>query len=123
VAVLVAAMAAAGVAAAGTHHTTLAEELVAVAIAEAKDTRTATSLATRVVAKMPATELKRFVTKRLLKQMTATASPPSPLDFATYFSRRNSGLSGSPSTTRSKIQFSGLGAMPYPLKTLVATIT
>jgi hypothetical protein len=48
---------------------------------------------------------------------------PSLLDFATCFSRRNSSLSGSPSTTRSKTLFSGLGAMPYPLKTLVVTTT
>jgi hypothetical protein len=61
-------------AAAGAHHTVLAEELVAVEIAEAKATRTATPLATHVAATMPATELKRFVIKRLLKQTTATAS-------------------------------------------------
>jgi hypothetical protein len=42
--------------------------------------------ATHMVATMPATKLKRFVTKRLLKQVTATASPTSPLDFVTYFS-------------------------------------
>jgi hypothetical protein len=41
----------------------------------------------------------------------------------TCFSQRNSSLSGSPSTTRSKTQFSGLGVMPYPLKMLVATTT
>jgi hypothetical protein len=76
-------------AAARAHHTTLAKELVVVAIAEAEATRTATPPTTHVVAMMPATKLKRFVAKRLLKQMTATASPPSPLDFATCFSRRN----------------------------------
>jgi hypothetical protein len=45
------------------------------------------------------------------------------LDFAIYSSLRNSSLSGAPSTTRSRTQFSGLGAMPYPLKTLLATTT
>jgi hypothetical protein len=45
------------------------------------------------------TELKKFIPKRLLKQTTATASPPSPLDFAAGSSQRNSSLSGSPSTT------------------------
>jgi hypothetical protein len=51
------------------------------------------------------------------------ASPPTLLDFAIYSSLRNSSLLGSPSTTRSKTQCSGLGATPYPLKTLVATMT
>jgi hypothetical protein len=97
--VLLEAMAAAGAAGARAHHTALAEEQVVVAIAEAEATRTATSPAIHVAATMPATELKRFITKRLLKQMTATASPPFPLDFVTYYSRRNSSLSGSPSTT------------------------
>jgi hypothetical protein len=86
VAVLVATMTAAGEAAAGAHHTTLAEELVAAAIAEAEATRTATPLATHVAATMPATELKRFVTKSLLKQMTMMTSP---LNFTTCFSRIN----------------------------------
>jgi hypothetical protein len=113
----------AGAAAAGAHHTAPAEELAAAAITEVEATRTAMPPATHVVAMMPATELKRFVAKRLLKQTTAMASPLSPLDFATCFSRRNSSLSGSPSTTRSKTQFSGLGAMSYPLKTPVATTT
>jgi hypothetical protein len=106
-------MATAGEVAAGDHHTALAEELVAATIVEDEATRTATSPATHVAATMPATELKIFVAKRLLKQMTTTASPP-PLDFATCFSQRNSSLSGSPSTTRSKTQFSALGVMPYP---------
>jgi hypothetical protein len=48
---------------------------------------------------------------------------PSSLDFATCSSRRNSSLLGSPSTTRKKTQFNGLGATPYPLKTLVAITT
>jgi hypothetical protein len=91
-AALVAAMAVTGVAAAGAHHTELAEEPVAAVIVEDEATRTATSPATHVVAMMPAIELKRFVAKRLMKQMTTTASPSSPLDFATCFSRRNSSL-------------------------------
>jgi hypothetical protein len=95
-------MAAAKAAIARAHHTTLAKELVVAAIAEAEATRTATPPTTHVAATMPATKLKRFVAKRLLKQMTATASPPSPLDFATCFSQRNLSLSGSPSMTRSK---------------------
>jgi hypothetical protein len=83
---LVAAMVAAGAAAAEAHHTVLAEELVAAAIAEAEALQTATSLGTHMAAMMPAKQLKRFVAKRLLKQMIVTASPPSPLDFATCFS-------------------------------------
>jgi hypothetical protein len=105
-AALIAAMAAA-------HHTVLAGELVVAAIVEAEATQTTTSPASHTMATTPATELKRFVAKRLLKKVTATTSPPSPLDFATCFSQRNSSLSRSPSTTRSKTQFSGLGAMPY----------
>jgi hypothetical protein len=40
--------------------------------------------------------------------------PPSLHGFAIYFSRRNSNLWGSPSTTRSKIQYSGSDATPSP---------
>jgi hypothetical protein len=93
VVVLVAAMAAAGAAAAGAHHTARVEELVDVAITEAEVTRTTMSLATHVAATVPTTELRRFVAKRLLKQLTATASLPSPLDFAICSSQRNSNLS------------------------------
>jgi hypothetical protein len=75
-----------GGAAAGVHHTALAEELVAAAIAEAEATRIATSRATHVEATIPATELKRFIAKRLLKQTIVTASLPSALDFVTCFS-------------------------------------
>jgi hypothetical protein len=81
------------VAAAKAHHTTLAEELAAATIAGAEATRTATPPATHVAATMPATGLRRFVAKMLLKQATATASPPTPLDFAIYSSLRNSSLS------------------------------
>jgi hypothetical protein len=90
---------AAEAAAEAAHHMALAEELVAVAIAEAEATRTAMPPATHVAATMPATKLMKFVAKRLLKQTTATTSLPTPLDFATCSPRRNSSLSGSPSTT------------------------
>jgi hypothetical protein len=105
-AALVAATAATEAAAAVAHHMVLAEELAA-AIAEAEATRTAMPLATHMAATMHATGLRKFVATRLPQQTTATASPPSPLDFATYSSRRNSSLSGSPSTTRSNTLFSG----------------
>jgi hypothetical protein len=75
---------------------------VVAAIMEAEATRIATSQATHVAATTPAIEFKKFIAKRLLKQMTATASPPSPLDFATCFSQRYSSLSGSSSTMQSK---------------------
>jgi acyl-coenzyme A synthetase/AMP-(fatty) acid ligase len=91
-AVLVVAMVAVGATAAGAHRTVLAEELVAATIAEAEATRIATSPTNHVAATMPATELKRFVAKRHLKQITATTSPLSPLDFATYFFLKNSSL-------------------------------
>jgi hypothetical protein len=64
----------------------LAGEQVAAVIAEADATQIATSPASHTTATTPATELKRFVAKRLPKQATAEASPPSPLDFATFFS-------------------------------------
>jgi hypothetical protein len=73
-----------GAVAAGAHHTALAEEMVAVVITGAEATRTATSPATHVAATMPVTGSRKFVAKRLLKQATATASPPTPLDFAMY---------------------------------------
>jgi DNA-binding LacI/PurR family transcriptional regulator len=92
-AVTAVAVAVAVVAAAKAHHTTLAKELAAATIAGAEATRTATPPATHVAATMPATGLRRFVAKMLLKQATATASPPTPLDFAIYSSLRNSSLS------------------------------
>jgi hypothetical protein len=122
-ALVAATVAAAEAAAVGAHLTVLVGKLEVAAITEAEATRTATSPASHVVATMLAIELKRFIAKRLLRQATVTASPPSPLDFATCFSQRNSNLSGSPSTTRSKTQFSSSGALPYPLKTLVAITT
>jgi hypothetical protein len=102
VATLVAVTAVAEAAAAAARHTAQVEELVAAAITEAEATQTTTSPATHMAAMMPATELRRFIAKRLLKQASATISPPFPLDFATCSSRRNSSLSGSPSTTQSK---------------------
>jgi hypothetical protein len=118
-----AATAAAEAAAAGAHHTVLEGELVTALIAEAEATQTDTSSTFHTTAMVPAVELKKYVAKRPLRQATATASTPSPLDFATCFSQRNSNLSGSPSITQSKTQFSGLGAIPCPLKMLVATTT
>jgi hypothetical protein len=89
------------------HHTTLVEELVAAAIVEAEDTRIATSPATHMAATMPATRSRRSIAKRLSKQVTVTASPSTPGDFAICSYLRNLNLSGSPSTTRSRTQFSG----------------
>jgi hypothetical protein len=76
----------------GAHHTVLAGELVVAAIVGVEAMQIATSLASHTTAMMPATKLKRFVAKGLLKQVTTTTSPPSPLDFATCFSQRNSSL-------------------------------
>jgi hypothetical protein len=56
----VAPVAATEVAAAGAHHTVLAGELVAAAIAEAKDTQTTTSPASHTAATMPTAELKKY---------------------------------------------------------------
>jgi hypothetical protein len=66
--------------------------------AETKATQTATSLVSHVVAMMPAAELKKFDARSPPRQARTTASPPSLLDFATYFSQKNSSLWGSPST-------------------------
>jgi hypothetical protein len=43
-------------------------------------------------------------------------------DLAICSSPRNSNLSGSPNTTRSKTQFSGSSATPWLSKTMVATM-
>jgi hypothetical protein len=93
------------------------------AIAEAKATQTATSPVPHAEATMPATKLKKYGATSPPRQATTTASPPSPLDFAIYSSKRNSNLWGSPSTTRSKTQSNGSDATPSPLKTPVATMT
>jgi hypothetical protein len=70
-AVLVTMTAAAEAAVVGDHHMALAEELVAAAIVEVEATRRATSPATHVAAMVPAKELRKFVTKRLMKQTSA----------------------------------------------------
>jgi hypothetical protein len=48
--------------------------------------RSATSPASHTVATIPTTKLKKYVARGPLRQETATATPPSPLDFATCFS-------------------------------------
>jgi hypothetical protein len=95
----------------------------AVATAAAEATRAATSPAPHVAALTPARKSKNYDARMPPRQATTTASPPSLRDFATYFSRRNSSLWESPSTTRSRIQCSGSDATPSPLRTLVATTT
>jgi hypothetical protein len=97
------AMLAAEAAAARAPHMGLAEEPVAEAIAEAEATQTATSPVPHAAATMPAAELKKFDARSPPRQARMTASPPSLLDFAIFFSQRNSSLWGSPSTMRSKI--------------------
>jgi hypothetical protein len=101
-----------------------AEEAVVVVIVEAEATRIAMPPATNVVVMTPATGSTRYAPLRRLPMLaTAMASPPTPHDFALCFFPRSSSLSGSPITTQSKIQFSASGAMPWPLRTLVATTT
>jgi hypothetical protein len=92
---------------AGAPHTRLAGELAAEAIAEAEATQTAMSPVPHAAATMPAAELKKYDAISLPRQATTTASPPSLLDFAVCFSRRNSNLWGLLSTTRSKAQSNG----------------
>jgi hypothetical protein len=116
-------MLAAEAAAVGAPHTGLEGELVAEAIAEAEAMQTATSLVSHAAATMPAAELKKFEARSPPRQARTTASPPSLLDFAMYFSQKNSRLWGSPSTMRSKIQSNGSDAMLSPSKMLVATTT
>jgi hypothetical protein len=79
-------MLAAEAVAAGAPHTGLEGETVAEAIAEAEATQTATSLVSHAAATMPAAELKKFDARSPPRQARTTASPPSLLDFATYFS-------------------------------------
>jgi hypothetical protein len=93
------AMLAAEAAAERAPHMGLAEEPVA----EAEATQTATSPVPHAAATMPAAELKKFDARSPPRQARMTASPPSLLDFAIFFSQRNSSLWGSPSTMRSKI--------------------
>jgi hypothetical protein len=108
-----AALAATMVAAMVAPPTVPTEEAVAEEIAEAEATRTATLPATNAVATTPATAI-RHAKKRLPTLVTA-ASPPNH-DFTLYYFPKSSSLSGSTSTTRSKIQFSGSGVMPWPLR-------
>jgi hypothetical protein len=101
-------------------HTGLAGEPRAEA---AEATRTATPPVFHAVALMPAKKSKNHDAKIPPWQATMTASPPSLHSFAIYFSRRNSNHWGSPSTMRSKIQYSGSDATPSLMKTLVETMT
>jgi hypothetical protein len=68
-------------------------------------------------------KIEDYDARRPPRQATTTVSLPSLRDFATYFSRRNSSLWESPSTTRSRIQCSSSDAMPSPSRTLVARTT
>jgi hypothetical protein len=99
IAALIMVMLVADVAAAGAPHTGLEGEPVAETIAEAEATQTATSSAPHTAATMPAAELKKYDATSPPRQATTMASPPSLLDFALYFSQRNSNLWESPSTT------------------------
>jgi hypothetical protein len=91
------------------------------AIAAAEATQTATPPVSHAAATMPVAESRKFDATN--PQVRTRASPPSLLDFAICCSQRNSSLWGLLSTTRSKTQYSGLGAAPYPSRTLVATTT
>jgi hypothetical protein len=108
---------------AGDPTTGLAGEPGAEATVAAEATRTATPPALHVAASTPAKKSKNYDAKSPPRQATTTASPLSLHDFVIYLSRRKSNLWGSPSTTRSKIQYSGSDATPSPLKTLVAIMT
>jgi hypothetical protein len=65
---------------------------VAEAIAVAEATRIATPLEPHRAASTPARRLKNYGARRPPRQATTTASPPSPRDFATSSSQRNSNL-------------------------------
>jgi hypothetical protein len=94
---------AAEVVTAGAPTTGLVREPGAEATAAAEDTRTATPPELHAAVSTPARRSKNFSVKSPPRQATTMASPPSLHSFATYFSRRNSSLWGSPSTTRSRI--------------------
>jgi hypothetical protein len=89
---------------------------VAEAIGVAVATRTTTSPEPHMAASMPARRLKNCGARRLPRQATTTTSLPSLRGFPTYSSLRNSSLWESPSTTRSKTQYSGSGAMPLSIE-------
>jgi hypothetical protein len=112
---------AAEAAATGAPHTELEGELVAEVITAAEATQTTTSPVSRAVATMPVAESRKLGATNPQERMTA--SPPSLHGFAIYFSRRNLNHWGSPSTMRSKIQYSGSDATPSPSKMLVAIMT
>jgi hypothetical protein len=73
-------------AAAGAPLMGLAGEPVAEAIAEAEAMQTATSLVPHAAATTPAAELKKYDIRSPPRQARTTASPPSLLGFAIYFS-------------------------------------
>jgi hypothetical protein len=102
-------------------HMGLEGEPAAGEIAAAEATQTATSPVSRAAATMPVAESRKFDATK--PQARTTTSPPSLHGFAIYFSRRNSNHWGSPSTMRSKIQYSGSDATPSPSKMLVAIMT
>jgi hypothetical protein len=108
---------------AGAPTTGLTGEPEAEETAAAEATRTATTPALHVAASTLAKKSKNYDAISPPLQATTTASLPSPHGFATYFSQRNSNLWGSPSTMRSRIQYSGSDATPSPSKTLVAITT
>jgi hypothetical protein len=114
---------AAKAATAGAPTTGLAGESGAEATAAAEATQTATPPALHVAALTLDKKSKNYDARSPPRQATTMASPPSQHDFAIYFSRRNSNLWGSPSTTRSSIQYSGSDATPSPSRTLVEIMT
>jgi hypothetical protein len=71
--------------------------------AAAEAMRTATPPALHVAASTPTRRSKNFGARSPPRQATTMASPPSLHGFTIYFSRRNSNLWGSQSTTRSRI--------------------
>jgi hypothetical protein len=87
---------------------------VAEAVAAVETTRTATPPEPHRAVTTPARRSRSYGTRRLLRQATTTASPPSLRDFVISSSQRNSSLWESPSTTRSRIPSSGSGATPSP---------
>jgi hypothetical protein len=91
-ALLLMVMLAAEATAVGAPHTGVAGEPVAEAIAVAEATQTATSLVPHAVATTSTTELKKYDARSPPQQARTTASPPSLLDFAIYFSQKNSSL-------------------------------
>jgi hypothetical protein len=108
---------------AGAPITRLAGEQGAEATAAAEAKRTATPPVLHMAASTPTKKLKNYGAKNPPRQATMMAFPLSLHGFAIYFSRRNSNLWGSPSTTRSRIQCSGSDATHFPSRTLVATTT